>query len=67
MSDKLLVTAKEAARMLSVSKWQVYELVSSGQLERRYIGTGRHYYRIPVASLRAYVDSLPIDPVEDAS
>lgn len=65
--DKLLVTVREAAQMLSVSEWTVYELASSGQLERRYIGTGKRFFRIPVDSLRAYVDSLPEEPVEDAS
>lgn len=62
--ERLLVTAKEAARMLSLNVYEVYDLVHHGQLERRYIGTGRHYFRIPVASVRAYVESLPTEPTE---
>lgn len=64
--EALMVTVREAARMLSVSTWQVYDLAAAGSLERRYIGNGKHYFRIPVESLRKYVESLPTDPVEDA-
>ncbi len=64
MTEKLLVTAREAAQMLSVSVEEVWDLAASGRLERRYIGKGTQYYRIPVESLKAYADSLPTDPVE---
>lgn len=65
--DRILVTVREAARMLSVNIYEVYDLVRKEKLERRYIGEGRHYYRIPVASVRAYVESLPTEPVGEAS
>lgn len=54
--DRLLITVAEAARLLSVSTWSVYDLTNKGMLERRYIGKVR--FRIPMDSLRAYVDSL---------
>lgn len=61
--SKLLVTAREAAEMLSLDVMHVYKLCAEGQIEKRYIGKGTRNFRIPVASIVAYVDSLPVDPV----
>lgn len=38
MEQKLLVTANEAAELLSLSRSKIYQLVDSGQLESRRIG-----------------------------
>lgn len=64
---KILVTAREAADMLSLDVMTVYELAAKGELEKRYIGKGTRHFRIPVASLHAYVDGLPVDPVVDGA
>jgi excisionase family DNA binding protein len=53
--DKLLLTPKEAAEALSVSRSKVYELLAGGQLDSVRIDGCR---RIPVSVLRAYVDQL---------
>lgn len=67
MAEKVLVTAREAAEMLSIGESEVRGLVANGHLERRYIGSGRRMYRIPVSSIVAYAESLPQDPVGEAS
>lgn len=67
MNEPILVTAREAARMLSLNVHEVYDLAAAGRIEKRYVGTGRKYFRIPVTSLRSYVNSLPTDPVGEAS
>lgn len=54
----LLVSKKDAAAMLSVTEREVIRLINAGELERRYIGGGTKYYRIPYASLEAYVATL---------
>lgn len=59
MTEKLLVTAREAAEMLSLGVSSVRELVDNKTLDRRFIGRGTREYRITVESLRAYVDALP--------
>ena len=67
MTDKILVSVNEAAYLLSVSTKVVYELAAKGELEKRYVGGKTRNFRIPVASLQAYADNLPVDPVEEAS
>ncbi len=67
MAEPLLVTAREAADVLSVDLMTVYRLCSAGDLEKRYIGKGTRNFRIPYASLRAYAASLPRDPVEETA
>lgn len=67
MTDKILVTAREAADMLSIGLTDLYNLAAAGHVEKRYIGKGTRKFRIPVASLQAYADALPVDPVEEAS
>ena len=64
-APKLLVKVAEAADMLSVSEREVYRLMADGSLERRYIGKkGSRNYRITVASIESYVDSLSNEPAE---
>lgn len=60
--DRVLITAKEAARLLSVEPALVYHWAALGLIERRYIGS-RHF-RIPLDSLREFVDQMPDEPRE---
>jgi hypothetical protein len=60
--DRLYVKATTAAAMVDVDPTKIYELAAAGHLERRFIGTRN--YRISVASLRAYFNSLPTEPVD---
>jgi excisionase family DNA binding protein len=52
----LLVTIEEAARLLSIGKTSLRELIASGQLEAVRIGRCR---RIRLEALRSFVDDLP--------
>ena len=63
-SEPLLVTVAQATEILSLSEREIKSLIYQGRLERRYIGTGRKYYRIVYASLVEYADSLPEAKVE---
>ncbi|MFO6453095.1 MULTISPECIES: helix-turn-helix domain-containing protein [unclassified Aeromicrobium] len=63
MNTRILVTAEEASKLLSVSLSMVRNLAADGVLERQYIGKGTRNYRVTFASLERYADSLPIDPV----
>lgn len=67
MTEKLLVTAREAAEMLAVSEHQVRLLVAKSLLDRRFIGQGRREYRITVESIRAYVEALPREAVGESA
>jgi excisionase family DNA binding protein len=49
--EKLLYDTREAARLLSISRTKVYELMASGQLESVRIGRSR---RIPAEELRRF-------------
>ena len=51
--EQLLVTAAEAAHLLSISRSKVYQMVDSGQLESRRIGRA---VRILRSSLVRFVD-----------
>ena len=52
-SEPLLVRVEEAARMLSLSRSTIYELLDRGELPSVRCGAAR---RIPVAALRAWID-----------
>jgi excisionase family DNA binding protein len=55
---KLLLTAEEAAAMLSIGRTRVYELMARGQLTSVRIGTSR---RLPLLALERFVDDLARD------
>jgi len=55
MTEKLLLTAEEAAEVLSLGRTKVYELLAKGELRSVRIGGCR---RIPDAALREFVDRL---------
>jgi excisionase family DNA binding protein len=50
--EPLLVRVEEAARMLSLSRSTIYEMMDAGELPSVRRGTAR---RIPVIALRAWV------------
>lgn len=50
--EPLLVRVEEAARILSLSRSMIYEMLDSGELPSVRRGAAR---RIPVAALRAWV------------
>lgn len=51
--EPLLVRVEEAARLLSLSRSTIYEMMDAGELPSIRRGTAR---RIPVAALREWVD-----------
>jgi excisionase family DNA binding protein len=51
----IFVSPKEAARLLSLSRSRVYELMDAGAIESTRIGTRRV---IPVSSLHAFAAQL---------
>ena len=52
MSEPLLVTPKEAAKLLSISRSKTYELIASGTLPSITLGYSR---RVPLAELREFI------------
>lgn len=50
----LLLTAAQAAALLSISRTTLYELLASGAVESIHIGRSR---RVPVDALHAFVES----------
>jgi excisionase family DNA binding protein len=51
----LLITIPEAGARLGVGRSTVYELIQAGEIETVHIGRA---VRVPMASLRRYVDRL---------
>ena len=49
----LLLTVVEAARVLSIGRTTMYELVAAGEIETVHIGRSA---RVPVSSLEEYVE-----------
>ena len=56
MHDPILVSPREAARLLGVSRSQVYRLLTSGELTAHKLGRRT---LIDVESIRTYGASLP--------
>ena len=54
MTEPLLITPAEAAKLLAISRSKTYELIAKGILPSLTIGYSR---RIPLDRLRAYIDT----------
>lgn len=54
--DPIYVSVKEAARMLGVSTWLMYQRLDKQVIESRYEGRKR---LVSLASLREYAAALP--------
>ncbi|MDQ1628772.1 MAG: hypothetical protein QOI54_2516 [Actinomycetota bacterium] len=55
MTDRLLLTPREAAALLGIGRSKLYLLLQSGDLESVHVGSCR---RIPVDSVTALVERL---------
>jgi excisionase family DNA binding protein len=60
MVEPLLVRVEEAARILSLSRSTIYEMMDAGEIPSVRRGTAR---RIPVAALREWVARQTNPPV----
>lgn len=59
--DRVLVTAREAAWVLSLSEGMIRQAVRDGDVDRVFIGEGTTHYRIVYASLLAWVNTMPTE------
>lgn len=59
--SQITVTVKEAAKLGGCSEWTVYGWLNSGAVEGRYLGRKR---LVLFASLKAYIEGLPVDAPE---
>lgn len=62
--DPIFISVKEAARMLGVSTWTLYQLLDSQTIASQYHGRKR---LVVLASLREYAAGLPTSRPEVAS
>lgn len=61
--ERVLISVKEAAWLLSLSGALIREAVRAGDIDRVFIGAGTTHYRIVHESLLAWVDTMPTEPV----
>lgn len=59
--DPIHVSVKEAARLLGLSTWSVYQKLDQQVIESRYDGRKR---LVVMASLRKYAAALPVTAPE---
>ena len=56
--EKILVTVREAAIMLSICEREAWKLIKNGTLPQVSPSTGRKLTRVRVADVRRYADEL---------
>jgi len=61
--DRLLISVREAAWLLSVSEGMIRQAVRDGDVHRIFIGEGTTNYRVVYASLLAWVGAMPREPL----
>lgn len=61
--ERVLVSVKEAAWLLSVSEGLIREAVRTGDIDRVYIGAGTTNYRVVHDSLLTWANAMPTEPV----
>lgn len=54
--EPILLSVKDAAKVLGLSTWSMYQLLEKQAIESRYHGTRR---LVVMSSLREYAESLP--------
>lgn len=59
----MLISVKEAAWLLSVSEAMIRKAAAEGDVDRVFVGVGTTHYRIVHASLLAWVNTMPREPV----
>ena len=57
--SRILISVKEAAWLLSMSEQEIRRAVTTGEVERVFIGAGTTHYRVVYGSLLAWVNDLP--------
>lgn len=63
--DALFVSVKEAARILGLSTWSIYQKLDAQEIASRYDGRKR---LVVMESLREYAAGLPeVAPAKDAA
>ena len=61
--ERVLISVKEAAWLLSLSEGMIREAARMGDIDRVFVGAGTTNYRIVHESLLAWVDTMPTEPV----
>jgi len=56
---RIVITVKEAAWLLSISENEIRRAVTSGEIDRVFIGKGTTHYRIVYGALLAWVNDMP--------
>jgi hypothetical protein len=59
--EPIFISVKEAARMLNLTPWSMYQILDAEKVEARYFGRRR---MVVLASLREFADSLPTERPE---
>lgn len=60
--EKIMITVKEAAWMLSLPEGTIRDAAIVGDVQRVFIGNGTKNYRIVYGSLLAWVNTMPREP-----
>ena len=59
VNEPLLISVKQLAQMLNISRSQAYALLDVGAIDSRYIGRRR---LVPLSAVKDYVANLPDRP-----
>lgn len=62
MSEPYTIKVRAAAERTGIEKWKLYELIQSGQIQARYIGTRNLV--IVWSSLKEWIEKRPTEPVD---